>query len=88
MKKITKKDIARVEESLREARREGNDKRITFLEATLSRYKKLTAQSKKKSSNEKVKELMAELEEARREGNDKRVTFLEATLGRIEKGDL
>ena len=35
---ITKKDIARVQESLKEARAQGDAKRISFLEATLRIY--------------------------------------------------
>lgn len=38
MKKITKKDIERVQQSLNEARAQGDAKGITFLEATLRNY--------------------------------------------------
>jgi len=40
MKKVTKKDIERVRASLEEARAQGDDKRISFLIATLARYEK------------------------------------------------
>lgn len=38
MLKITNKDIARVKKSLAEAKKQGDVKRISFLQATLNRY--------------------------------------------------
>jgi len=40
MKKITKQDIARVERSLEEAKKQGDAKRVSFLQATLNIYKR------------------------------------------------
>ena len=84
MKKITKKDITRVENSLKDARAEGNAKRITFLEATLAVYQKELA--KKPSVTKKdISRVKKDLVAAKAAGNAKQVTFLEATLNRYNK---
>lgn len=40
MKQVTQKDITRVEEALKEARAQGDAKRVSFLEATRNLYKR------------------------------------------------
>lgn len=40
MKKIIKEDIERVQRSLDEAKKQGNAKRVSFLQATLNIYTK------------------------------------------------
>ncbi len=47
MRTYTAKEIKRVKNSLDEARKEGNAKRITFLEATLRLYTKANKEAKR-----------------------------------------
>ena len=80
MKKITKKDIKRVQQSLNEARAQGNAKEITFLEATLRNYMAKRSGEMKKTTKKDIERVQQSLNEARAQGDAKRITFLEATL--------